>query len=414
VRPAVFRVSDAMNATGACGGERFRARGLGWACAIVALVGLLTGCQGRPPASHPAAQPPAAAVPAGPKVAVVDFTRALHAHPRWPDVDALDRQIAQLEGRLAVPTAPQFQMPQVDLQPQIQAAAQQELQQIRPQYQRQFDQTATALRDAAKKELDAFVAQVRAAEQSQFNEKQQALQAQITKALQDKQQAIDKDNEEFQQQTLAQYKLPLLNLQLKREAVAPGNRQQQQSLDQQVQAMTKERDDKVAAHEKANQQAFADFQQQQNEAYMQQLKDLEAELNNDAQQQVAAKAKEINDRLRDALVATQVQLAAEMNTRLKAELSARQQALVQDARAQIEHARLQAVTGAEAQQQALRAQLQEAQAERARLLAEIVADLRVETAELAQQKGYDVVLTQTLATMDVTDITSDLIARIKR
>ncbi|HXX37639.1 MAG TPA: hypothetical protein VEP50_05725 [bacterium] len=381
---------------------------------IVALAGLLTGCQGRPPASHPAAQPPAGAVPAGPKVAVVDFARALRAHPRWPDVDALDHRIAQLEGQLAVPTAQQFQVPQVNLQPQIQAAAQQELQQIRPQYQQQFDQTATALRDASRKELDAFVAQVRAAEQAQFNEKQQALQAQITKAVQDKQQALDTDNEQFQQQTLQQYRLPLLNLQLKRESLAPGDRQQQQRLDQQIQAMTKERDDKVVAHEKANQQALMDFQQQQNQAYTQQLADLETQLNADAQQQVAAKEKEINDRLHAALVAKQAELGAEMTTRLKAELSARQQALVQDARAQIEHAQQQAVSGTQAQVLALRAQLQEAQGERARLLAEIIADLRVETAELAQQKGYDIVLTQALATADVTDITSDLIARIKR
>ncbi|HYM70576.1 MAG TPA: hypothetical protein VEZ44_13350 [bacterium] len=373
----------------------------------------MSACQGHTPASQSAA-PPAATVPAGPKVAVVDFTRALHAHPRWSEVDAIDRRIAQLQGQLAMPTASQFQMPQINLQPQIQAAAQQEVEQMRPQFQQQFTQTATALRDASRKELDAFVAQVRAADQAQFDQKQQALQAQFGKQIQDKQQALDKDNEQFQQRTLEQYRLALLNLHLKRDAVAPGNRQQQQDLDQQIQAMTKERDDKIAAHEKANQQALLDFQQQQNQAYTQQIKDLEAQLTKDAQQQVAQKQAEINARLHDVLVAKQTELNTQMNTKLKADLQARQQALVQGARTQLERAQQQAVTDARAQGQTLRAQLQDAEGERARLLAGILADLRVEAAALAQQKGYDIILTQTQAAVDVTDITDDLIARIKR
>jgi len=373
---------------------------------------LLSACQGRT-ASHPAT-PPAATVSAGPKVAVVDFTRALHAHPRWAEVDALDRRIAQLQAQLAMPTASQFQVPQINLQPQIQAAAQQEVEQMRPQFQQQFTQTATALRDASRKELDAFVAQVKAADQAKFDQQQQALQAQFGKAIQDKQQALDNDNQQFQQQILEQYRLPLLNLHLKRDAVASGNRQQQQDLDQQIQAMTKERDDKVAAHEKANQQALLDFQQQQNQAYAQQIKDLDAQLTKDAQQQVAQKQAEINAQLHDVLVAKQTELNTQMNAKLKADLQARQQALVQGARTQIERAQQQAVTDAQAQGQTLRAQLQDAEGERARLLAGILADLRVEAAALAQQKGYDIILTQTQAVVDVTDITDDLIARIKR
>ncbi len=386
----------------------------GRACAVAVLAASLSACQGRTSSSRPAAPPPAATTPVGPKVAVVDFTRALHAHPRWPDVDALDRRIGRLQAELAVPTAPQFQMPQIDLQPQIRAAAQQELEQIKPQYQQQFNQTALALRDAARKELDAFVAQLRASTQAEFNDKQQALAAQISKAIQDKQQALDKDNEQFQQQVLEQYRLPLLNLQLKRDAATTGNRQQQQSLNQQIQAMTKERDDKIAAHEKANEQALQDFQQQQNQAYTQQLKDLQTQLNQSAQQQVAQKEKELNDRLHDTLVAKQAEMNQEMHTKLQAELAARQQALVQGARAEITRAEQQALANAGSARQALDAQLRDAQAERARLMAEILADLRVEAAALAQQHGYDVVLTQTVATFDTTDITDELIARIKR
>jgi len=393
--------------------ERRPLRSRAWPVwAGIAVVALLAACQGHPAARPATPTPTAAPAPAGPRVAVVDFERVARAHPRWGDVDVLDRQIADLQGRLATPTLPQFQVPQLNLAPELQAAAQREVEQVRPQFQQQFTATATALRDSLRKEMDAYAAQVKAEQEATFQEKQTALQAQITKAVLDKQQAITQDNEQFQQQTLAQYRLQLLNLKLKLDAAS--DRPQQQALNQQIQALTKERDDKIGAHEKANQQAFAEFQQQQQDAYTQQIKDLEAQLTQEGQQKLEQKQAELQARLRQALEAKQTQLGAQMNTQVRAQLQAREQALMQGARDQLTRAQQQAVSAAQQQEQSLRAQLDGAQAERARLLASIMADVRVEAAELAQQDGYDVILAHAVTTVNVTDVTNELIARIKR
>ena len=103
-----------------------------------------------------------------------------------------------------------------------------------------------------------------------------------------------------------------------------------------------------------------------------------------------------------------------MNTQIKAVLTTREQALVAGAREQVARAQQQAIAGAQAEAQSLRAQLQEAQDERGRLLDSILADVRVEATALAQEQGYDVILTRAVGTVDVTDITDELIARIKR
>jgi sirohydrochlorin ferrochelatase len=62
----------------------------------------------------------------------------------------------------------------------------------------------------------------------------------------------------------------------------------------------------------------------------------------------------------------------------------------------------------------LREELRGVQLERARILAVILADLRVEAAALAQEKGWDAVLTQAIVSPGTVDATDELIARIRR
>ena len=66
------------------------------------------------------------------------------------------------------------------------------------------------------------------------------------------------------------------------------------------------------------------------------------------------------------------------------------------------------------QVRALEGELQTVARARARLYAVILADLRVEAVGLAQEKHWDVVLTQTIAAPGTIDGTDELIARIKR
>ncbi len=388
--------------------------------AASALVALAAGCTSRGPVSRPPAAPPSpeTSTPSGPRpsrIAVVDLTRAMRVHPRWPEVIALDRQISVLEAKIVVATqirpatAVRLNVPRVDLTPEMRAA----VERIRPELQQQAD----AVKAAARKELEAFVADLRAEQQKKVDAKRGELEAQLTKAMQDKQQAISKDNQQFQQQTLAEYRLPLLNLKLKIEDVQQSGKGEVDKLQAQQAALTKERDDKITSHEKANQQALADFQKAQVEASNAELKKYEEELTKEGQRRVDERAAQLTAQVRSKLDAMQ----AEFNQRLRQQQTSivstardAQTREVERVRAQAEQQFRQLAQAEVAKVRALQEELLAAQRGRAGLYRVILADLRVEAAALAVEKGWDMVLTQAIAAPGMIDGTDELIARIRR
>lgn len=393
---------------------------LGRALGALAAAALLAGCQGRGPAGGRPPEPEgsggAQATQARPRlrIAVVDLARATRAHPRWGELQALDNRIGDLQAQLAVPQSARFEPPRIDLGPQMKAEAARAVEQLRPEFRREMQQEVAALQDAARRELEAYAARVRADQQAQFDVKQKALEAQTTQAVDAKQQEIATDNEQYQEQVLQEYRLPLLNLRLKLEDVQQTDKQAADRLNAQMQALTKERDDKVAAHERANQQALGEFQRQQAQAYAAAVQDLLQQLTAKGRRLIDQKGAEINARLRAQVQAREAALNRDLNARLQSQLKARQEALVAGAREQLLRAQEQAQAASRARAQSLEAQLLAAQEERARLVASILADLRVEAAAVAQRQGYDVILTQTVAAVDAEDITDALIARLKR
>lgn len=347
---------------------------------------------------------------------VVDLERAARAHPRWSEVDALDRRIQNLLGQLSAVTASAGAAPPptVDLTPELRAAAQQESAQLTPEFRRRMDADASGAQAAARRELDAYAAKIRADQQREFEAKRVEIEASLQKGVQEKAAALQQDSAQFQAQTLEQYRLPLLNLHLKIDAAAPSDKKEAERVSQQLQTLTKERDDKIAAHDKANQDALTAFQKAQQDAYGEQLKALQQDLAHRGQQLVDRKAAELSAKMHTDLTAKQAQLNAELSARMQADMHTRQQAILSGARSQMAAAQAQSLQALQVRVTSLRAQVSEAQAERARVMAAIMADLRVETATLAQQKGWDIVLTRFVDAPDAPDVTADLIGRIKK
>ncbi|HYM90108.1 MAG TPA: hypothetical protein VEW91_00565 [bacterium] len=375
-----------------------------------ALAALVVGCGGRTPAAHPLSSSPAseASPQAGPRalrIAVVDLARAARVHPRWPEVTVLDRQVSELQAKLALETsgaAGRIEPPKIDLTPEMQAA----VERMQPEFQRE----AEAVKAAARQDMDAYVAQLRVEDQKKAEAKRAELEAELTKAVRDKQQALEADTQQFQQQTMGEYRLPLLNLKLKLETLQPAGKGESDRLTQQIQALTNERDEKIAAHEKANRQALEDFQKERVQASSAELQAYQAQLAKEGQQLVNERAAKVTEQVRAQLTAKQ----AEFNQRLRGQ----EQAIVSAARgtqAREAEARYRALVEAEtARIRALQEELRGVQLGRARVFAVILADLRVEAAALAQEKGWDVVLTQAIVAPGTVDATDELIARIRR
>jgi len=347
-------------------------------------------------------------------VAVVDLDRLMRAHPRWPDVEQLNRRIADLQAKLSLPPQLAVQVAKIDLTSQMKAQLQQMVAQMRPEFQKQFRQEAEALQHQSEEELRAYQAKVAADKQAEFEAERARLEAEINKAVQDRQQATTREMEQFERQTLEQYRLPLLNLHLKLDAVQQTDKQEADRLNAELLAKTKERDDKIAAHDAESRKALAAFQQQQAEAYKTAVQDLDKKISGEGQALINQKAAELNARYQARLRALNEKLSADLSSQLKADLARRQQLLVAQARQQVGQAQQQAITAAQDQRRELQAQLGDAQAQRARLMDTILAEARVDAATLAQEKGWDLILTRTLGTADTVDATDDLIARMKR
>ncbi|TMI78784.1 MAG: hypothetical protein E6H04_11790, partial [Bacillati bacterium ANGP1] len=176
-------------------------RALAW----LALAPLVVGCGGRPP--HPttsslASEAPAPAASRGPRIAVVDLARASRVHPRWPEVIALDRQIGELEARIAIASGPaaRVDLPKIDLTPEMKAA----MERMRPEFERE----AEAVKAAARQDLAAYVAQLRAEQEKQLAARRAEVEAELAKAVREKQVALDADTQQFQQQAMVEYRLP--------------------------------------------------------------------------------------------------------------------------------------------------------------------------------------------------------------
>lgn len=383
------------------------------AFAYAGLVLALIGCQGRGPGPSGTSSSAPVAM-RGLRVAVVDLERVARAHPRWPELEALDRRIAELQAELALPAGAQVQPSSIDLAPQMRAEVEREVAQMRPEFRRQFEQEAASLQEAARQELAAYIEKVRADGHAEFEVKRKALEAQVRSAVEGKQREITKEMEQFEQQTMQQYRIPLLNLRLKIETVQQTDKEEADRLSARLQALIKERDDKIAEHDKGAQKALQEVQQEETARYNAAVADLQKQLIAEGQGLVDQKAKELTARVRDQLAAKEKELNAQLNARLKADIQAREQALVASAREQVLRAQEQANAAARDRVQALRAQLEAVQGQRGRLLGSLIAEARVDAAEVAQERGYDVILTKALGAFAAVDVTDDLIARMKR
>jgi Skp family chaperone for outer membrane proteins len=385
--------------------------------AAVALAAFAAGCTARGPvSSRPPATPPGPETsgPRGPRIAVVDLTRATRVHPRWPEVLALERQIDLLQTKIGAavqnrPAALRLDVPRVDLTPEMRAAAER----MRPE----LEQQAEAVKAAARKQLEAYVTELRAEQQRKLEAKRAELEAELVKAVQEKQQAIAKDNQQFQQQTLGEYRLQLLNLKLKIDDVQQSGKGESEKLQAQLTALTKERDDKIAAHEKANQQVLTDFQKAQIEASNARLKAYQDELNKENQRRVDERAAQLTAEVRAKLQTMQAAFSQRLRKQETTIVSSAREAQTREVermRAQAEQQVRRRAEAEFAKVKALQEELLAAQRGRSRLYRAILADLRIEAATLAQEKGWDMVLTQAIAAPGTIDGTDELIARIRR
>lgn len=363
-------------------------------CLMAALI--LTGC--RPQSGGaPSPTPAAVATPAGYRVGFVDLSRALRAHRRWPEMEALEKQMGALQVRLSNPPLPP-EGPVVDLGAELQS----EVERLQVAYRAEL----SMIGEQIKQRIEAFAADLKAEQEGKLADRHKQLNAELQRVIEAKRDEMQRELDRFELATMAEYRVPLLNLRLKGDVVGVTSEEEARRLNQEAERITKERDAKVRVKAQALEKALEEFQQAKTAEAEAQIKALIASLENDANARIKAKQEEADAEMQAAVRAREESLnrAVEERRKLLVGSASQQMKVTQEAYAR----------RVEAQAARLRQELETLAGQRFRLEDSLLAEIKIEVAALAQDQKIDAVLTRVLASTTAVDLTQAVIARIRR
>ena len=139
---------------------------------LLLLVLVAGGCRGGGPLA--ATRPASTAAPAGSRIGVVDLDRVARTHPRWPELEALNKKLAEVEGQRAAP-------PQIP--PDVQARLEAQLRAQGKKLEAQFRQEMQALQERQGARLARYVAELRAEQSGKLKRLRAQQDAELRAAL---------------------------------------------------------------------------------------------------------------------------------------------------------------------------------------------------------------------------------------
>lgn len=350
---------------------------------------LLGGCRGR-------AQNTSA--PSGEtRVGVVDLAVVTRAHPDWRELDAVLRQVQDVQAQLAqLPPPPTAT--QADLQRMLDAEAQR----LRVELAKELE----FLRLDGQRRLETYANEIRGEQEARLEQTRKDLEAQGERDLMATHDEMRAQLRAAEQQIRDEYRYPLLNLRLRAEVAGLTSEDEAKQLLQQMQALQQEREGRIQAKADEMQQSFAEFQKTAEADINAELKAAQDALQFEGQQRLAARERE-----------TQVELtraAAELEKTFRSRLDARRRQIMQMGQIQLQGRQGTYTESLSERSRRLQAELAALQQQRARLEDSILAEVKIEVAAIAQQRRLDVVLTRYITNVTGLDITADVVAKLKR
>ncbi|KRT76273.1 MAG: outer membrane chaperone Skp [Armatimonadetes bacterium CSP1-3] len=353
------------------------------------------GCRGIGPAAR--SQPTPSATPVGAHIGVVDVETVARAHPRWPELDALTKKLADVAAQLATP-------PQ--LSPVVRARIDARLRAQAKKLEAEFQAEVAALRARQAAKLARYVAQLRAEQAAKLNQLRAQIDGELKKGIDARATTLRADLRQYEAQVLEEYRFPIANLRLKTDVVGVATEDELRRITGELDRLLTERDGRVRARAEVLDVVLRDFERariaEANARLDKAQKAAEVEIN----RLVVVKKKELDAEARRLTRAKQRAFEGRMN--------AFRRQLLSVGEGQLASAQGQYVEGLRQREQQLLAERQALQEQRARLEDSILADVKIEVAAIAAARGFDVVLTRYLTNLTGEDMTTDVLARLKR
>jgi len=367
---------------------------------LLATLGLVAGCgprsaQAPVPTPSPAAQSTMA--PPQSLVGFVDMPPVLRAHRRWPELEGLLKKIDELQARLANPPQPPALPPQ-DLNPELQAEADR----LSAAYRAEL----AALEEQAKRRVEAYAADIKAEAEAKLADRQRQANEDLQRVVESKRDELQRELEKFEMATMAEYRIPLLNLRLKADVVGASNEEEAKRINEEGTRILQERDGKIRVKAQTLDKTMQDFQKAKTTEAETQFKTLVASVEEDANKRIIAREAETRVELQAA--------AKEREERLRSGVEQRRQILIGGSEEQVRAAQERYARQLKAEGTRLQAELQALVGQRLRLEDAMMAEINIEIATLAQERKVDVVLARVVASATGVDLTQAVIARLTR
>jgi hypothetical protein len=363
---------------------------------VLAIALLATGCRSRQ-GSPPPPSPAETREPAVSRIGVVDIVAVARAHPRWSEVEALNKKIQRAEVEIAgAPPLPPPPAP--DLRPALDAEA--------LQLRAEFDKELAAMREDLGRQLEAFAASLREQQKARLLALQKQLEEEGKRAIEARHAELDKQLRDAELAIMDEYRYPMLNLRLRAEVAGLSSEQEGREVVRQIQALQQEREERLRARKEETAKALEEFQKATEADLSARFKTAQDALSDEGTQQLTAREQQVQSELKT--------VAAQREKDFRERLDARRRELIRTAEQQLRGRQGTYLNDLSARARQARAELLALQEQRARLEDSILAEVKIEVATIAQQERLDVVLSRSISNPGGIDITQRVVQKFKR
>lgn len=351
------------------------------------------GCRGGGSSGAPAPSPTFGLS----RIAVVDLEAVVRAHPRWAEVDAIMKKLAQVEAALATPPV---------IPPILQAQVQARLRTQARRLEREFQAELAALKTRQEARVLQYALRVQAEHLAKLQQLRVETDAELNRGLRERVRAARDELRQFEIQVMNEYRFPITNLRLRAEVLGVASEEEQRQLVEELDRLLRERNTRVEARVVLLDVVVTDFQRAR-----------EAEANaryERARAAAEAESKRLIDAREREIQTETTRLGKAKEREFRQRLAAFRRTLTGIGEGQVDAAQRRFAGGLRQREQQLLAERQALTEQRLRLEDTILADVKIEVAAIAAARGLDVVLTRLVANLTGEDLTPEVLARVKR
>lgn len=337
------------------------------------------------------------------KVGIVDMVVLQNQHPRMAEYNKLATEITGYHAELSSQNEEyklaheQVKNQSLDLNTQLNA----QLQGIRDKYQKIIDTRVQEL----QKELSLYEEATWKQALEDIERKKDDLQSLAQDMISKYHQKLETELKKYQDELDVEYAGRVINLRLKLQMIQLSE-EEQEKYKADLEAIQIEQKQKLQEKSQSLEEEFNTFIENKQVELDTELKNYQNQLKEDTEALFLAKQKELDKNLKDFI--------SEKEEAMHKEFQERQTKIEENAKTSLLKTQTEIQQEMQKKEQRLRSKLEKAKLEQVQILQQIDQDIRQIVGQLAQEEGYELVLTDIRVSVDVQDLTQLVLQKLKQ